>query len=95
MTAPIRVLHAVSKMDRGGIETFVMNIYRAIDRSKVQFDFLDHTKEKGAFDDEILSLGGRIYKLKKLSGKYFLQYGRDLAYFFCRPSRIQDHSFSS
>ena len=82
MKTPIRILHAVSKMNRGGIETFVMNIYRAIDRNKVQFDFLDHTEEKGAFDDEILSLGGRIYKLKTLSGSYFLQYGRDLAYFF-------------
>ena len=39
---PIRVLHIVGRMDRGGIETMIMNIYRNIDREKVQFDFLAH-----------------------------------------------------
>ncbi|MGI6537805.1 MAG: hypothetical protein ACOX22_05630 [Caldicoprobacterales bacterium] len=36
----MRVLQCVSKMDCGGIETKLMNIYRNIDRDKVQFDFL-------------------------------------------------------
>ncbi len=36
----VRVLHIVSLMNRGGLETFIMNIYRKIDRNKVQFDFL-------------------------------------------------------
>ena len=39
---PIRVLQIVGRMDRGGIENFVMNVYRNIDREKVQFDFLAH-----------------------------------------------------
>ena len=38
----IRVLHVVGNMGIGGIETLIMNIYRNIDRSKVQFDFLIH-----------------------------------------------------
>ena len=38
--APIRVLQIVPAMNAGGMETFIMNIYRAIDREKVQFDFL-------------------------------------------------------
>ena len=38
-----------------------MNLYRNIDRSKVQFDFVKHTPAKGAFEDEITSLGGRIF----------------------------------
>ncbi|MUV37170.1 putative glycosyltransferase EpsF [Lentibacillus sp. JNUCC-1] len=59
----IRVLHVVSSMGRGGIETFIMNIYRKIDRSKVQFDFLVHTQEKCAYDTEIRSLGGRIFSI--------------------------------
>lgn len=82
MESPIRILHAVSKMDGGGIENFIMNVYRNIDRTKIQFDFLDHTEENGAFDKEIILLGGRIFKLKKLSSKYFLSYQKDLKKFF-------------
>ena len=37
---PIRVLHILETLDRAGIETFLMNIYRSIDRDKAQFDFL-------------------------------------------------------
>ena len=40
--APIRVLQIMPAMDAGGMETFVMNVYRTIDRDKVQFDFLYH-----------------------------------------------------
>ena len=39
---PIRVLHIVPNMQAGGLETLIMNIYRNIDRTKVQFDFLVH-----------------------------------------------------
>jgi len=38
----------------------VMNLYRAIDRSIVQFDFIVHSAEKGEFDDEIGEMGGKI-----------------------------------
>lgn len=57
----IRILHCVHGMNRGGIETFIMNIYRCLDRTKLQFDFLVNTKEKCDYDDEIKALGGRIY----------------------------------
>ncbi len=49
-------------MSRGGIETMLTNYYRNIDRSKVQFDFLCNSPLKGAYDDEILGLGGRIFR---------------------------------
>jgi len=58
-----RVLHAVTRMDRGGIETFLMRVYRNIDRERVQFDFLVHKSTQGAYDNEILSLGGRIFPI--------------------------------
>jgi glycosyltransferase involved in cell wall biosynthesis len=61
MSYPRRVLHAVNRMDRGGIETFLMRIYRQIDRSKIQFDFFAHDRRPGAYDDEIRRLGGRVY----------------------------------
>ena len=52
-SSPLRVLCVVSTLDRGGAETMIMNLYRNIDRSKVQFDFVENTDEKGIFEDEI------------------------------------------
>ena len=57
----IRILHSVSNMDRAGIETMLMNFYRHMDRDKVQFDFLCNKPDRGAYDEEIRSLGGRIF----------------------------------
>ena len=57
---PIRVLHVIDGMGSGGAEAFIMNFYRNIDRTKVQFDFLLRNKENMYFD-EIQALGGRIF----------------------------------
>ena len=62
MSEPIRVLCVFSKLDRGGAETMCMNLYRRIDRSKVQFDFVKHGPGTGVLEEEILALGGRIYE---------------------------------
>ncbi len=59
-----RVLHIVGRMDRAGAETMLMNLYREIDRSRFQFDFVYFTNERCDFDDEIASLGGRIFRVK-------------------------------
>lgn len=56
-----RVLQVVTHMERGGLETMLMNYYRQIDRSRVQFDFLTHREGEKAYDAEIRALGGRIY----------------------------------
>lgn len=63
MMEPIRILNLFTIMNRGGAETMVMNYYRNIDRTKVQFDFMVHRQERGAYDDEIESLGGRIFRM--------------------------------
>ena len=69
MGEPIRVLQVVTHMNRGGLETMLMNYYRNIDRTKVQFDFLTHRpeNEKKDYDDEIRSLGGKIYHMPVLN----------------------------
>lgn len=70
----VRVLHIVTNMDRGGLETMLMNYYRHVDREKIQFDFLEHRRDRAAYDDEIESLGGRIFRLPRLnplSSDYF------------------------
>lgn len=66
MGKPIRVLQVVTHMERGGLETMLMNYYRNMDRSKVQFDFLVHRPYRSAYDDEIEELGGIIHRLPTL-----------------------------
>lgn len=63
MGKPVRVLHFVSIMNQAGQETFLMNVYRQINREKVQFDFLCTSVEKGDYDKEIISLGGKLHNL--------------------------------
>lgn len=64
--SPKRILHIVSTMDRGGAETIIMNIYRNLDKEKIQFDFVTHSNKKEDFEDEIIRLGGRIFKIPSL-----------------------------
>jgi len=78
----IRVLHVVTTMNMGGIENFIMNYYRHIDRSKVQFDFLTHRSEKGYFDDEIEQLGGRIFHVPAINPFHHFSYLKALKEFF-------------
>lgn len=63
MVEPIRILNLFTIMNRGGAETMVMNYYRNIDRSKVQFDFMVHRQERGAYDADIEALGGKIFRM--------------------------------
>ena len=74
MSKPIRVLHVIGIMNRGGAETMIMNLYRHIDRSKVQFDFVENSSEPAVFDEEILSLGGRIFRCPHYNGKNHFTY---------------------
>lgn len=64
---PKRILQVVTYMGRGGIETMLMNYYRHMDRTKVQFDFLVHRDFKADFDEEIEALGGRIYRIPPMN----------------------------
>ena len=64
----IRVLHVLGGLNLGGAESMVMNLYRAIDREHIQFDFIIHTQEKQAYEDEITLLGGKIYRFPPFTG---------------------------
>lgn len=68
-----RVLHIVGRMDRAGAETMLMNLYREIDRTKFQFDFVYFTDQRCDYDDEIEALGGRILRISSSSsiGRFF------------------------
>lgn len=77
----IRVLHVVTDMNRGGLETLLVNYYRHINRAEIQFDFLVHRYNRAAYDDEIESLGGKIYRLPRLN-PFSIIYKRSLVAFF-------------
>ncbi len=58
-----RMLCIVGGMNAGGAETFLMKVYRALDKTQYQMDFAVAVKEKGFYDDEILSMGGKIFHI--------------------------------
>jgi glycosyltransferase involved in cell wall biosynthesis len=78
--SPIRILHVVVNMNRGGAETLLMNLYRNIDRSKIQFDFL--TCREGVFDKEIIELGGNVHRIPYISDVGHFKYVKSLERFF-------------
>lgn len=57
-----RLLCIVSAMNTGGAETFLMKMYRSLDREKYQMDFCVNSDEN-FYEQEILKLGGKIYKI--------------------------------
>lgn len=59
---PQRVLQVVGAMNRGGAETMLMTLYRALDRDILQFDFLEFGQDESDYTPEIVHLGGRILK---------------------------------
>ncbi|MDO5555312.1 MAG: glycosyltransferase family 1 protein [Clostridia bacterium] len=77
----IRVLQIVNSMDRGGIQTTLMNIFRNIDRTKVVLDFLLQTDKNCDYNKEILALGGRIYSITPRR-KNLLRHKKDIEKFF-------------
>ncbi|WP_227394778.1 glycosyltransferase family 1 protein [Jeotgalibacillus aurantiacus] len=80
MDRPLRILHAVVNMNRGGAETLIMNLYRNMDRKLIQFDFL--TSKPGEFDEEIEKLGGKVHRIPYMTDVGHLQYQKELRAFF-------------
>jgi len=60
---PMRIAIIVGKMDSGGKKNLIMEYYRHIDRSKIQFDFICDADSQAIPEQEILELGGRIYRI--------------------------------
>ena len=69
LKTPVRVLHMIAVLEMGGSQSMVMNIYRAIDRNKLQFDFIvDHPDRSSELRKEIESMGGRVYSFPTFKG---------------------------
>ena len=73
---PIRVAQIVGKMVGGGVEAVVMNYYRHIDHSKVQFDFLVDEDSTRVPEEEITALGGRVFRIPPY--QHPIRYRREL-----------------
>ena len=67
----VRVLQIIGIVCGGGVEAVIMNYYRHIDRSKIQFDFVVDGYEKTILDDEIESLGGKVYHVEPYKKNIF------------------------
>ena len=72
---PIKILHVVGYMHRGGIETWLMHVLRNIDRNLFQIDFMVHRPESYEYNEEIRSLGCRIIISPQIDWKKWWNYG--------------------
>lgn len=78
----IRVVHCLGKLNAGGAETLVMNIFRHIDRNMYQFDFLLFNDTKGFYDEEVKSLGANLYYTGNIKRVGIRKYLKELISFF-------------
>lgn len=94
-----RLLCIVSSMNAGGAETFLMKLYRNLDRNKYQMDFIVSVKESGFYDDEIYKMGGKIFYVTPKS-KSFLKSFLELKKIVKNEKynyvlRVNEHSLST
>lgn len=103
MNEPVRVLHVLGGLSLGGAESRIMDLYRCIDREKVQFDFLLHQKDGTIrvpefYDEEVKKLGGNIYLLPKFKVYNYFQYKKAVRDFFKQHGEfavVQGHMTST
>lgn len=95
MKKPIRILQVVVSMNSGGIENMLMNLYRAIDREKIQFDFLLHTDKESFFEKEIIQLGGKVHRVPSWRVTSLNSYLKNLDIFFRKHKYQCVHSHVS
>ncbi|SFQ51608.1 Glycosyltransferase involved in cell wall bisynthesis [Psychrobacillus psychrotolerans] len=72
----LRILHLPNTLSKkSGIMSFIMNYYRAIDKDKIQFDFLVFDTDEDSYKEEIIKLGGRVYSISRVASKnpFFIQ----------------------
>ena len=89
MNQPTIVLHVVGRLDIGGAESRIMDLYRNIDREKVQFHFMQHTSDKCAFEEEVVSLGGKVYHVPRFNVKNYFEYKKAWKEFFAIHPEIK------
>ncbi len=74
MDKPIKVLAVVCKLMPGGLENRLMDIIRNIDHNRVQIDIYTYQLQPGVYDEEVRSLGGKVYYNPPLTAKNMFWY---------------------
>lgn len=83
MSQQIRILHMIALLEMGGTQSMIMNLYREIDRNKIQFDFIvDYPDKCTEMRKEIESLGGKIYSFPRFKGRNIQEVRRTWNRFF-------------
>ncbi|NLL63283.1 MAG: glycosyltransferase family 1 protein [Ruminococcaceae bacterium] len=72
----------IGSLGIGGSQAFVMNIYRKIDKSKIQFDFVVDSPEYVYYVSEIENMGGKVFYSPKFNGKNYFEIKRFWRNFF-------------
>lgn len=89
MDEKLHVLHVLGRLNIGGAESRVMDLYRNIDRTKYQFDFMQHTDDVCAFQKEIEELGGTVYHVPRFRFFNIISYCRSWKIFFKKHPEIK------
>ena len=98
MAKTVRVLHVLGMLNLGGAESRIMDLYRQIDKNRVQFDFLIHTNKECYFDKEVIEMGGRIFRVPPFRVYNILEYCREMRSFFAEHNEfavVQGHMTST
>lgn len=88
----IRILQYIGSLETGGSQSMIMNYYRNIDRSKIQFDFVvDRSgKDDLFYKDEIESLGGKVYVFDEyFKGYNYFRFAKQWKTFFKNHSEYK------
>jgi glycosyltransferase involved in cell wall biosynthesis len=82
MDKPIKVLQVMSSLSRAGAQAYVMNIYRNINHDEIEFDFVVHNSEIGDYENEVIDLGGKIFRIPSYKGYNHFKYKKAWNDFF-------------
>lgn len=70
----IKIVHVLGVLNRGGSETFIMNLYSNIDRKKITFDFIVHGDVHGHYEETLLGFGSTINRVPRYKGFNHFKY---------------------
>ena len=89
----IRVLQMIGTLGVGGSQTLMLNLYRHIDRERMQFDFILDHPDGTYFAEDVKALGARIYTMPSFRGTNAGEIRRDWNnFFYTHPDYTVLHS---
>lgn len=78
MSRPTRILQVFASLNIGGAECRMMDVYRKLNKDKIQFDFVTLSQGQQFFEPEIKKLGGKVYKVKNPRENGIIEHFKEL-----------------